>query len=687
MSNRLANEKSPYLRQHANNPIDWYPWGEEAFAEARTLDKPIFLSIGYATCHWCHVMERESFRDPILADQLNQTFINIKVDREELPQVDSLYMDFAQVMLGQAAGWPLNLILTPQLRPIFAATYMPPRSDGQQMGVAELTARISDLWKSEERSALLEQADEIVQMVALSTAPPAAHGSLLPTRTLVDSVAHLFYQLADPVYGGMEGAPKFPTGYHYDFLLTYAQKYDESRALFYVRKSLDQMQRGGIYDHLGGGFSRYSVDERWLVPHFEKMVVDNALLAYAYCSAWRATAAPLFERVSREILDYLLRDMLYREGGFYSAEDADSQGEEGRFYTWSGEEIIEQLGPDAGALFCDFYGVTHEGNFHGRNVLHIGRRVESFAAERRLDPEQLRHGLEQLRARLLKVRERRLRPARDEKIVTAFNGYLLRAFAEAGWAFREPKYTQAAVQIARFARRHLWAEGRLLRRWCDGEGGYPGTLSDYAALISGLLSLFRVGGRPEWLEWAIELAEILYTHFKVEEGPFLQTDGSDPNLLLHRPEMSDGAEPSGNAVHCENLLRLHQLTGAEGYLLQAEDLLRAMEPWAAQQPIGSTYHCTALMRYLDTRRATAVIALDGDESLRQEIEAKLAPKHLPHLEIVWRREGDEKLGQLIPSVKGQGCIDGKTTLYLCRQGVCSAPTNDPQEILHQITSV
>lgn len=678
--NRLINEKSPYLRQHATNPVDWYPWGEEAFEKARTLSRPIFLSIGYATCHWCHVMERESFEDPAIAALMNDAFINVKVDREELPQVDSLYMDFAQIMLGQGAGWPLTLILTPDLKPIFAATYLPPEGSEEEMGVKELVTRIGELWSSDEREGVVEQADEIVQMLSLSSTPMGESERLLPTRALVDSVAHLFYRLADPVYGGMEGAPKFPTGYHYDFLLAYAHRYDESRALFYVRKSLDRMERGGIYDQLGGGFSRYSVDEMWLIPHFEKMLVDNALMATAYCSAWRATRLPLFREVASEVLDYLLRDRVDRQGGFYSAEDADSEGEEGRFYTWDAEEILEQLGPEDGALICDYYGVTVEGNFNGRNVLHLGRRLDSFAAERHLDPVELRPRIDKLRQTLLKIREKRPRPGRDDKVVTAWNGLAIRAFAEAGWAFQELRYTQAAVQAARFLQRYLWVEGRLRRRWCEGEAAHSATLSDYACLISGLLSLFRVGGRSEWLEWAVELAEILYNQFKQEDGPFFESDGEDPNLLLRRIEMYDGAEPSGNAIHCENLLRLHQLTGAEDYLLQAEDILRVMEPWIVEQPIGAVYQCVALIRYLDAKRATAVIALDEQESLRKEIEEWLAPKYLPHLEIIWRRPDDQKLFKLIPSVKGQSPIDGKTTLYLCRSGVCSSPTSDLSQI-------
>lgn len=681
-TNRLKDEASPYLRQHAHNPVDWYPWGTEAFEAARHENKPIFLSIGYATCHWCHVMERESFEDQAIAALMNQVFINIKVDREEMPEVDAIYMEFAQAMLGQGAGWPLNVVLTPDLKPVFAATYLPPEGVQGQLGMVELVERIREIWEGEEREQMVSQAEEIANALVHRELPPGE--GQMPTQALVDTVATLFYQLADTVYGGLQGEPKFPTAYQYLWMLAYSKWRHENRALFFVEKSLDMMQRGGIYDHLGGGFSRYSVDEEWMIPHFEKMLYDNALLASAYCAAWQTTRHPFYREICCETLDYVRRDMAHREGGFFSAEDADSEGVEGLYYTWSGEEILSLLGPEDGALFIDYYGMTAEGNFEGRNVLYVPQRIEPFAAARHLNPDELRPRLDRLRQVALKSRERRPRPFKDDKVITAWNGLMILAFAEAGWAFNEPRYIQSAVQGARFVRDNLFKDGHLLRRWRDGEAGLLAGLSDYAALIAALLTLFRIGGDSRWLKWAIELSETLYCEFKIEDGAFYETDGSDPSLLMRRVEFYDGAEPSGNAIHTLNLLRLYRLTGAEGYKLQAEEVMRASFHYVARQPLGGCYHCLAYLNAFDFKAPTLVVALSEEEAARRQIERAIAEKFLPNVEVVWRRVDDEELFNLLPAVRRQEPIDGKTTLYLCREGSCSEPQTDLQQILSTI---
>lgn len=681
-TNRLRDEASPYLRQHAHNPVDWYPWGGEAFERAHQENKPIFLSIGYATCHWCHVMERESFEDPAIAALLNEVFVNIKVDREEMPEVDAIYMEFAQAMLGQGAGWPLNVVLTPDLKPVFAATYLPPEGFQGQMGLLELVQRIHEIWQGEEREQMLAQAEEIANALVYREIP-IGEGQM-PTQAIVDTVATLFYQLADPVYGGLQGAPKFPTAYHYRWMLSYAKWRNENRALFYVEKSLDMMQRGGIYDHLGGGFSRYSVDEEWIVPHFEKMLYDNALLASGYCAAWQMTHQPFYKEVCCETLDYVQREMTHREGGFFSAEDADSEGVEGLYYTWTGEEILSLLGPEDGALFIDYYGMTSEGNFEGRNVLYVLHRTETFAAMRHLNPNELRPRLERLRQITLKAREQRPRPFKDDKVITAWNGLMVAAFAEAGWAFNEPRYLQSAIQGARFLKAKLFREGHLLRRWREGAVGVPAGLSDYAGVISALLTLFRIGGESGWLKWAIELAEILYREFKIEDGAFYETDGSDPSLLMRRVEHYDGAEPSGNSLHTENLLRLYRITHAEGYRLQAEDVMRSSFQYVARQPLGGCYHCLAYLNAFDLKQPTLVIALNQEEQFRRPIERALAERFLPHVEVIWRREGDEQLLNLLPALRHQGSIEGKTTLYRCKEGSCSEPLTDLERIIAAI---
>lgn len=400
-TNRLIREKSPYLQQHAHNPVDWFPWGEEAFDASRKSGRPIFLSIGYATCHWCHVMERETFESEDIAREMNDLFINIKVDREELPQVDALYMELAQALMAGAAGWPLNLILTPELKPIFAATYLPPSSQHGLIGMKELMERIRQLWNSEEKERVKAQAAAVVDVLNRNK---IVKGKRLPNQQLLDETAELLFKIADPIYGGIKGSPKFPLGYQQIFLLNYSVKSKDSRAFYLAEKTLQMMEQGGIYDHIGGGFSRYSVDEKWLIPHFEKMLYDNALLAETYATAWQLTGKDTYKEVASETLDYLLRDMRHTKGGFYSAEDSESCGEEGLFYTWLYNNIIEYLGKDS-EDFCEYYNITKSGNFHGRNILNVTVPLEDFAAKKGIDPRELQNKLAKQKETLWKIRE------------------------------------------------------------------------------------------------------------------------------------------------------------------------------------------------------------------------------------------------------------------------------------------
>ena len=665
-TNRLAQESSPYLQQHKNNPVDWYPWGEEAFTAARDQDKPIFLSIGYATCHWCHVMEKETFEDPHLATLMNETFINVKVDREEHPEVDSLYMEFAQAMLGGGGGWPLNLVLTPELKPVFAATYLPPTGTHGMLSMRDVIQRIRELWHGEAREKLFEQAEMIVEAIAT---PEIEAEEELPSDDLVEGVADLYFQMADPVGGGIQGAPKFPMAYHLNFMLRYAKKQKDSRALFYVEKALDFMQRGGIYDHLGGGFSRYAVDDLWTIPHFEKMLYDNALIARAYIEAWQASKKELHKAVAEATLQYALREMEHDEGGFYSAEDADSEGEEGAFYIWSVKEIREILGNSDAGLFCDFYGCTPEGNFDGKNVLYQRTSVEEFSRERGIDPLVLAEEINQMRAKLFEARSKRERPFKDDKILVGWNGLMIGALAEGYWAFGESTYLEAAKRAADFIHSRMYHEGHLYRRYRNQEAGLAACLEDYAYLISGLLSLYKAGGNPDYLKWAVELSNTLTGSYKQENGGFFRSDGTDANLLVRRAEYYDGAEPSGNAVHAENLLRLYQITGAERYLSEAEDILRSARPFIEGHPLGGTYGAVALQRYLDKEAPTLIVV--GDEA---PVREALGGRHLPHLEIIWKR-GPE-VDQLAPIARDKESVEGKTTLYLCRPGRCEEPTTD-----------
>ncbi len=514
-TNRLINEKSPYLLQHAHNPVDWYPWGEEAFQAALSQDKPIFLSIGYATCHWCHVMEQESFEKIEIAQVMNEIFINIKIDREELPEVDSLYMEFAQAMMSGGAGWPLNLVLTPELQPFFASTYLPPDAGKGFLGLKQLALRIRQIWNDpEEREHVISQAGKIVDVFSSHIHPA---GEELPVKEQIKEAADILYKTADPVYGGTKGAPKFPIGFQACFLLRLTRTNHDSRALFYVERTLEMMFRGGIYDHLGGGFSRYSIDDKWLVPHFEKMLYDNAILSRAYLETWHYTKQSFYREVTEEILSYILRDMTHPKGGFCSAEDADSEGHEGRFYTWSWEEIHFLLGSDA-TLFCDFYGVTPIGQFEGKNILHIPHNLEEFCNQRRLDPVIFKNVLKDQCKLLWQAREKRVHPFKDDKIISAWNGLMIYSLVEAGCAFSQPSYLEAAERGARFIRENLWKGGLLMRRWREEEARFDGCLDDYAFMIQGLISLFEADRGSQWLEFAMTLAHILQAEYKAEGG-------------------------------------------------------------------------------------------------------------------------------------------------------------------------
>ncbi len=672
-TNRLAKEKSPYLLQHAHNPVDWYPWGEEAFAAARRQDKPIFLSVGYATCHWCHVMERESFESEEIAQQMNEVFINIKVDREELPEVDALYMEFAQSMMSGAAGWPLNLVLTPDLKPFFAATYLPPESGHGMMGMTNLVKRIKDVWQGDERERVLEQASKIVEVFAESV---HTVGDQLPEKHQVNITAEMFFKMADPVYGGMKGAPKFPIGYQANFLLAYAVKSRESRALFLTERTLEMMHRGGICDHLGGGFARYSVDEKWLVPHFEKMLYDNALLADAYVQLTAVTHQPRYQQVAQDILDYVLRDMTDPDGGFYSAEDADSEGQEGLFYTWNLDEVENILGPSDSQVFCQYYDITQAGNFEGRNVLHTRHTLEDFAAARGVDSNLLAQKFSEQRKFLWQQRDRRVHPLKDDKVLSSWNGLMIHSLVNAGAAFANETYLQAAERAARFIKTKLWQEGRLLRRWRDGQALYEAGLDEYAFLIRGLLSLFEADRGVEWLEWAIEMTSLLQQMFKAPDGAFYQTDGRDDNLILRKVQYSDGAEPSGNALHCENLLRLYQLTHDAAYLEQAEDILRAVRRYLDSYSPGYVYHVLNLLRYYDKDAPLFVVALGKDDKWKGEILQLLTHRYLPFRSIVFRHGQDDALIKRLPLLESQVAIEGKTILYICQRGVCKEPITD-----------
>jgi len=621
--NRLINEKSPYLLQHAHNPVDWHPWGEEAFNLAKSSDKPIFLSIGYATCHWCHVMSSESFDNAEVAKMMNDVFVGIKVDREELPEIDSLYMEFAQTLMASGSGWPLNVILTPDLKPFYATTYMPPETRKGMMGVKQLTSHIKQLWESEERELLFDQAEKLVDLFERSS---LTRGNELPTEILVDEALEVLFESADPVYGGMTGTPKFPLGYQCQFFLDYAKVFNDSRPLFFVETTLDMMHRGGINDHVGGGFSRYSVNEKWTVPHFEKMLYDNALLGGAYLDTWKFTKKEKYKNSAERILNYILREMKHDEGGFYSAEDADADGVEGAFYLWSKEEIRTILPKDDCALFCEFFDVIPEGNFEGKNILHSFLSLEEFAEYKEIPFQNLEERFEGCIKLLFENRSKRIHPFKDDKILVSWNALMIDTCVRAGIAFQNEAYLTAGMCATRFIRKHLWKNGKLLRRFREGHSGFEGSLDDYSS-----------------------------------EGAFYLTDPNH-SILLRRCELYDSALPSGNSLHAENLLRLYQITQNREYWIQAEDILKVAISYIEAYPQGATYHLLALMRYLDKGAPTFIIALDKNGSLKNELNVLIHTEFIPHAAIIWAEDSE-----YIP-------IEGKTTLYICRQGKCLSPS-------------
>ncbi|MBN9378327.1 MAG: thioredoxin domain-containing protein [Chlamydiales bacterium 38-26] len=681
-TNRLIKQKSPYLLQHAHNPVNWYPWEDEAFRTAREEDKPIFLSIGYATCHWCHVMEQECFENLNVAQMMNETFINIKVDREELPEVDGLYMEFAQSMMAGSAGWPLNLVLTPDLKPFFAATYLPPTTNHGLMGLTELIMRIREVWNSEERESILDQASKIVEIFHETI---HYKGNQLPEKEQIEDASDVLFKMADPIYGGMKGTPKFPIGYQANFMLRYSATKKDSRAVFLVERTLDMMHRGGIYDHLGGGFSRYSVDEKWLVPHFEKMLYDNALLIESYIETWRMTKKPLYRKVCEEIVEYILRDMTHPSGGFYSAEDADSEGHEGRFYTWPFEEIQLILGKEASQLFCEYYNVTPEGNFEGRNILNTPLSLEEFVNQHRMDIKELSQQFFRQKELLWNEREKRIHPFKDDKILSSWNGLMIHSLVQAGLILSEKNYLNAASNAALFIKENMWDGEYLLRRWREGESLYNAGLDEYAFLIRALISLFEAGQGVDWLLWAKQLTDIVLNKFKApDEGAFFQTDGTDPSIILRKCQFADGAEPSGNAIHCENLLRLYQITSDPDYLDQAEDIFRAVKKYIDGYSPGYCYHLMNLNRYYDRHAPTIVIALNEKNDYEEEIRHAIYAHYIPHAMVIWLRRDDKKLMEFIPFLQTQTPKEGKTTLYICYEGVCQKPIFERQEIFEAI---
>ncbi len=659
MPNRLQHSLSPYLLQHAHNPVDWHPWGPEAHDRARAEDKPIFLSIGYSACHWCHVMERESFEDAEVAGELNVHFVPVKVDREERPDLDEIYMEAVQALTGRG-GWPMSVWLTPDLKPFYGGTYFP-RENGRGMpGFLPLLRRIAELWRSQ-RDELEAQAAELLQEVG-------RQGRLEPGRAMAGPA---FFEAAlgdlrrsfDARWGGFGGAPKFPQHMAVELILRRGTAADQAMAL----RTLDAMGEGGMYDHLGGGFARYSVDDRWLVPHFEKMLYDNALLARGYLLAFQATGDARHAAIARGTLDYLLRDLRDGAGGFHSSEDADSEGVEGKFYVFTPAEIESVLGAADGGRFCAAYGVTAEGNFeHGTSVLH------RFSAP--TTDEAGEAGLEPLRRRLLAFRDRRVRPGKDDKVLAGWNGLALSAFALAHRVLGDRAYLDAAEACAGFLRRELWRDGMLLRVWRRGQAQIPAFLEDHAALANGLVDLYEAGFDPAWLRWAEAIIDAMRAGFEDRrDGGFFATREGQADIVVRPKPGFDNAIPSGNTLAAQALLRLGAHLGREDLVRSAEATLACFAPWMARAPRAFL----AMGSVLDLALGDPleiVVAGALEDPATQRLLAVARQAFLPNAVV------SAGLEHGLPLHRDRGPVEGKPAAYVCRNRACAAPVASPEAL-------
>ncbi len=676
--NRLKNEKSPYLLQHAHNPVDWFPWGEEAFEKARNEDKPVFLSVGYSTCHWCHVMEKESFEDAEVAELLNRDYVAIKVDREERPDVDSIYMSVCQAMTG-GGGWPLTVLLTPDKRPFYAGTYFPKEGRYNKPGMIELLPRISELWKTK-RQDLETSAAEIVASLEQQS---LGHFGELPGKELGDKAYGQFLSRFDSVNGGFGNAPKFPTPHNFLFLLRYYKSSGEKKALEMCEKTLEAMRLGGMYDHIGFGFHRYSTDKQWILPHFEKMLYDQAMLVLAYAELYQITGKLFYREVIEETLSYVQSVLTSPEGGFYSAEDADSEGEEGKFYLWKADEIKNLLGERAD-IVISAYNILAAGNYHdpfaggatGENILYLTKNFQEAAADKGMSTESFLHKLREANKILFFEREKRIKPHKDDKILADWNGLMIAAFAKAGSVLGNKRYIEDAQRAADFILENMTTpEGGLLHRYRDGDAAIKGMLEDYAFLTAGLLELYEATFDIKWLKKSVELTDVLIDKFRDDVyGGFYFTASDGEELILRQKDIYDGAIPSGNSVAILNLLKLSRLTGNVDYEHQAVQSASSFASSVEAYPAGYTQYLSAL-DFIHSGSFEIVVA--GDKNAENTIEMlnKLRREYIPARVILFKDKDDRTLTEIAPYIKDYGAADGNTKIYVCKNFQCSLPVS------------
>jgi uncharacterized protein YyaL (SSP411 family) len=686
-ANRLVQEKSPYLLQHALNPVDWYPWGDEAFEKATKEDKPVFLSIGYSTCHWCHVMAHESFENPQIAALMNEAFVNIKVDREERPDIDSLYMTVAQMMTG-SGGWPLTILMTPDKRPFFAATYIPPESRFGRIGMTEIVPELSRLWKQDRKR--LDTITENIQH-SLEASAVSTYGAELNEGVLEMAFDRLMERF-DQQHGGFGFRPKFPSPHNLLFLLRYWKRSGNAEALEIVETTLQAMRRGGIFDHIGFGFHRYSTDPKWLLPHFEKMLYDQAMLTLAYTEAFQATQNKAYAQTVHEILTYVLRDMMSPEGGFYSAEDADSEGEEGKFYVWMEEEVRNLLTPDEADLFIDIYNFKSTGNFNeeatgkriGTNIPHLTRPLPDMAKSRKTSEKKLDEQIEIIRQKLYTAREKRIHPHKDDKILADWNGLMIAALAKAARILGESKYTEASKKAADFVISQMHTpKGRLLHRFRDGEAGIPAFLDDYAFMIWGLLELYETSFEVQYLQKAYELNKVLLKQFWDEEnGGFFFTADDSEELLIRKKDAYDGAIPSGNSVAMLNLLRLARLTAEPDLEAKAAKIGQVFSSDVLSAPPGFSFMISSVDFAVGPSYEIVIVGDPGaadTQAMLQEIRNRFSPNKV--VLIIPPNGTAEIITQLASFAKDYKTFEGKATAYVCTNHVCQTPTTDIKTML------
>ena len=677
--NRLVFEKSPYLLQHAENPVDWYPWGEEAFAKARAEDKPIFLSIGYSTCHWCHVMEHESFEDADVAALLNDAFVCIKVDREERPDIDNIYMTVCQ-MMTQRGGWPLTILMTPDRKPFYSATYIP------KQALMSMIPQVKQVW-SNDRGQIDGFTAQIMEGLQRMSAGAAGAGlSREVVQTAYDQLSDRF----DPTDGGFGTAPKFPTPHNLMFLLRYWKRTGDKKALEMVETTLERMRWGGVYDHVGFGFHRYSTDRKWFVPHFEKMLYDQAMLIMAYTEAYQATGKEEYQRTTEEIITYVLRDMTDPKGGFYSAEDADSEGEEGRFYVWTEAELRELLGDQADWVMGVF-GVESGGNWQeeatrhrsGSNILYLKHDWSELARERGESEDDLRGRWETIRQRLFEIRENRIHPYKDDKILTDWNGLMIAALAKAARAFDKKEYGDAAKRAANFVVTQMKdPDGGLYHRYREGEASITSMVDDYAFLVWGLLELYETTFDIDYLKKAVYYNDYLAEHFWDDaSGGYFFTSDEGEILIVRSKEVYDGAVPSGNSVAMLDLIRLSRITANTSYEERANEVGRAFQEQVSRGASAYTMMMSAV-DFIEGPSFEIVIAGHAEKSDTKRMKAELDRRFIPSKVVVFRPEGGaEALVEIAPYTKSQSALGGDATAYVCRNHACDLPTTDVDKML------